>query len=791
MNTESPSDRQDDLIAEMVEAGRTRNEAIFGDRPFVARLSREGIPGVLDGLESYCIGLKKIRNLSIWQRYLLCLGKRGRERVAFIATKVALECAISEDMTMCSCGLRIGRAVEDQALADAFILEDKNVGSSTIKFARRYGVFQTYLMGHITRRVKEERGSKWDEWGQRARLSCGVTLLGYVQKATGAIESFSRRKPGASLRNKPTKFIRLSENTQEWREGYNKHRESLLPLYLPMVIEPTEWTGVYAGGYPRSTELPLVPFVRTHKRRWLKQASFSPEVFKAISRIQSTPFQVNRKVFDVFKWARDSGVGIGGLALGEQIPLPDWPEGELTEEYKRELCVERRTIHIHNHSLRGRHMRISRLFTVASKFVDEERIYFPHSCDFRGRIYPIPSPFFGPQGSDISRGLLKFARAKEIGDDPKWLLIHTANTWGNGVDKQSFEQRIRWVEENTVELRKVASDPVTHRMWLDADEPWQFLASCIELGEMHTTGRKFKTSIPCGMDATNSGIQILSLLARDPVCAEACNVLPSDTPKDIYGDVANLVIERLRVDASNARSFSYHWLHYGIDRGTTKKSVMCYSYGLTKFTNRQFVLDWFDDEEKESPFTVKQKPKATAYLADLIWDAMNSVVVAPAKVMNWMQDLARSQDTGVEWRTPLGFPVLHEKTRHRSQQIKTHFMGNLSYVRFNDDTDEMCPRSMGLSVVPNFVHSLDACALMMTVLRCKIEDFMMVHDCFSTHAPSCDALGIAVREAYCELFSANLLDLFNDSLNIPCVEGQPLMGDLDITRLMDSKYFVS
>lgn len=58
---------------------------------------------------------------------------------------------------------------------------------------------------------------------------------------------------------------------------------------------------------------------------------------------------------------------------------------------------------------------------------------------------------------------------------------------------------------------------------------------------------------------------------------------------------------------------------------------------MTKFTNRQFVLDWFDDEEKESPFTLKQKPKATAYLADLIWDAMNSVVVAPAKVMNWMQ----------------------------------------------------------------------------------------------------------------------------------------------------------
>jgi DNA-directed RNA polymerase len=60
---------------------------------------------------------------------------------------------------------------------------------------------------------------------------------------------------------------------------------------------------------------------------------------------------------------------------------------------------------------------------VAEEFVSEE-FYFPHNIDFRGRAYPIP-PHLHHVGSDVCRGLLKFATHKPLGRDGlRWLKIH-------------------------------------------------------------------------------------------------------------------------------------------------------------------------------------------------------------------------------------------------------------------------------------------------------------------------------------------------------------------------------
>ncbi len=761
-----------------------------GERSFVARLSREGLPGVVDLIAEYVSSLASVKNPSIWQRYLLCLRARGLERVGFIALKTALESASGEDVSMCSCACRIGRFVEDQALADDFMLRDPGVASSSLKFAKRYKYYSDYLASHITKRVAAGVGSPWDEWGKRARISCGVTLLGFVKEATGAIESFNKRS--ATRRRRPTLCIRLTKSTQEWKKGYQDYRAKLIPLFLPMVEEPVPWSGAYGGGYP-SGSMPAVPFIRTHKRRWLTQADISSDVFDAVNKIQATPFTINKKVLAVAEWATESGAAVGGLQLGETLPLPEWPGDDITPEQKREFCVTRRVIHRKNNEILFSHRRVARLCALAAKFREDARIYFPHSCDFRGRVYPVSTPILSPQGSDMARGLLSFARKRQIKGGERWLLIHAANCWGDGLDKASFDDRIAWVEENTKNLRAVARDPLSERMWTEAGDPWQFLSACFELDGMHSAGSSFETSLPCGLDATNSGIQILSLLSRDPVCAAASNVTPSPAPRDIYQDVCDLVVERLKVDASRRVPFAYHWLHYKeLGRKTTKGSVMTFAYGLTPYTNRQLILDWLDEQPASgSPFLNEERVKASSYLAGLVWDSMLELVVAPARLMEWMQDAAAAQTQGMHWRTPLGFPVFMERLRQESRQVKTHFMGAVSHVRFNEDTGALDSRAMSGAVVPNFVHSLDACALMMAVLRYPSDDLMVVHDCFSTHASGCSDMRDAVRESYCELFSENLLDLFNESLTIPANRERPQMGELDLNSLMQSEYFIS
>ena len=55
--------------------------------------------------------------------------------------------------------------------------------------------------------------------------------------------------------------------------------------------------------------------------------------------------------------------------------------------------------------------------------VQNETFYYPHSLDFRGRVYPI-HVHFQPQGPDVCRGLLLYAQPKRLGARGlDWLLI--------------------------------------------------------------------------------------------------------------------------------------------------------------------------------------------------------------------------------------------------------------------------------------------------------------------------------------------------------------------------------
>ena len=91
---------------------------------------------------------------------------------------------------------------------------------------------------------------------------------------------------------------------------------------------------------------------------------------------------------------------------------------------------------------------------IAEDFQNYPELFFPHNMDFRGRAYPL-HPHLNHMGSDMCRGLLRFANSRPLGENGiGWLKIHLGNLYGGGVDKLSLEERKKWAEDN-MDLIKV------------------------------------------------------------------------------------------------------------------------------------------------------------------------------------------------------------------------------------------------------------------------------------------------------------------------------------------------
>ena len=175
--------------------------------------------------------------------------------------------------------------------------------------------------------------------------------------------------------------------------------------------------------------------------------------------------------------------------------------------------------------------------SVAQKNKDETAIYFPHNIDFRGRAYTM-HPHLNHLGSDICRGLLKFGETKPLGESGlRWLRIQVANVYGGGVDKLPLDQREQFAIDNIDLVSDAATNPLRgKRWWLNAEDPWQCLAACMELHQacLCPDPRTFESSLPVHQDGSCNGLQHYAALARDEEGGRAVNLLPGEAPADVY-----------------------------------------------------------------------------------------------------------------------------------------------------------------------------------------------------------------------------------------------------------------
>lgn len=79
--------------------------------------------------------------------------------------------------------------------------------------------------------------------------------------------------------------------------------------------------------------------------------------------------------------------------------------------------------------------------------------------------------------------------------------------------------------------------------WAQSEEPWQTLASCMEIAKAIKSGdpKNYVCHFPVHQDGSCNGLQHYAALGRDRAGAESVNLKPSVRPQDVYSCVAALV----------------------------------------------------------------------------------------------------------------------------------------------------------------------------------------------------------------------------------------------------------
>ena len=530
--------------------------------------------------------------------------------------------------------------------------------------------------------------------------------------------------------------------------------------------------------------------------------------YKCVNALQHTPWRVNSFVCDVLRTAWNSGQQWQGLPPRDNAPVPPYPFAVdpkfLREDQKaefKEFKSKRNKIYTENARNLSRRIQVERTIQLAEEYLAHDDFWFVWQLDFRGRKYPVES-FLSPQNADYSKALLEFSQSVTMDSaaSAKWLAIHGANVFG--VDKVSLEDREMWAYMNTENAISVYNDPLGSKWWQEADKPWQALAWCKEWAEYNiarAAGEPYETRLPCASDGSCNGLQHLSAMLRDYEGGRAVNLTPSKEPQDIYSDVATKATALLEKEGT---LMARQLLEIGICRKICKRPVMIVPYSGTRHSCRDYIMEALEEKCKGRNPWGDNFFQPSLYLSGFVWQAISEVIVSAFDAMKYIKDIAKlyvENGLSFSWETPTNLLVRQHYPNSTSKRVKSHLNGSLVSLRYRETDDTSIDKRKMLSgASPNFVHSLDAAALTITVSKCLdagITDFAMVHDSYGTHSPNMPLLNDELRKAFVEMYEEHdvLLNLYTSAVaTLPkevLVPPPPAKGTLDLKEVLQSDYF--
>ncbi|CAK5271845.1 unnamed protein product [Mycena citricolor] len=722
---------------------------------------------------------------------------------------------VSEGMKTTRALISVGRAVEQEY--KAHMCKANHIDLPATDVSRDYFSkmgYRSLQERRVTAAKMMTDNEGWTAaWTQAVRSQVGAILVECLMDVAQITrtkmnkmtnEPISEEQPAfyqsyEYMRGQKLGVIRLNPAVAE---RISKEPMILHPRHLPMLVKPRPWVDYNQGGYLYSKSNAMRFKDSIEQRSYLKHASEMGHmelVYAGLDVLGSTPWQINKRVFDVVLEVWNSGKRLGKMPPEVyDVPEPEAPENIDTDLAQRNVHGIR--MKAYNQAKAANHSdrcSVNYKIEISRSFL-HETFYLPHNIDFRGRAYPIP-PHLNHIGDDLSRGLLKFADKKPLGERGfRWLKIHLSNLYG--FDKANFDDRALFTEQHMDDIYDSALNPLTGRAWWrKADDPWQCLAACFELYSAIESGDPFtyESNLPVHQDGTCNGLQHYAALGGDAQGAQQVNLARGDKPSDVYSHVGGMVEKMLAEDAAKGEHYAL-LLQGKIARKVVKQTVMTTVYGVTFVGARDQIEKQLRDR-KDIP--EEECWGASAYLAKKVLSAIGDLFTGAQDIQNWLNlsarlisksipgdripealreykeskvrknavkktlpdhKLRKEQMTSVVWTTPLGLPVCQPYRKAMKKQVMTSMQS--VYI-----TDPLAPAEVNTmkqasAFPPNFIHSLDATHMMLTAIECQVQGltFASVHDSYWTHASDIDTMSSVIRDTFIALHSSDVLQKLRD-----------------------------
>ncbi|XP_063057462.1 DNA-directed RNA polymerase, mitochondrial [Engraulis encrasicolus] len=591
---------------------------------------------------------------------------------------------------------------------------------------------------------------------------------------------------------------------------------------IPMLCPPVPWTSPRFGAYLLTpTKLMRSPDGAVQHQLMLEKCHNRElhAVLDSLNQLGNCAWRINQPLLDtvvsIFNDKGDEKLDVPP-PVSEAPEVPRFRERGVAFDAAEKAALKREALRAKKRFAEMHSLRMDALYKLSiAHYMRDQVFWFPHNMDFRGRTYPCP-PYFNHLGSDVTRAILVFAEGKALGPQGlDWLKIHLVNLTGL-KKRSSLDGRLAYANSIMEDILDSADRPLTGRKWwMNADEPWQTLACCMEIANASQSPdpAKFVSHFPVHQDGSCNGLQHYAALGRDVIGATSVNLMPCDEPQDVYSGVAQQVEEFRARDAQNGLRIAQVLEGY-ISRKVVKQTVMTVVYGVTRYGGRLQIekrLKEIDD------FPEDQIWEASLYLVQQVFSGLKEMFTGTREIQDWLTESARliaKSGSTVEWVTPLGLPIVQPYHRIRTQTLKSNIQ--LLNLQISHDAS-MKPDTVKQknAFPPNFIHSLDSTHMMLTSLYCYRAGltFVSVHDCFWTHAVTVNTMNKICREQFVALHSQPIMqDLSKFLLQKYCSKDPgerknkkfmeyrrmmqllgrvPETGDFNLERVKESTFFFS